>query len=367
MDTPSSIRRVTRSQTRAALNSSSASKTGDNPPKFRNGSGRNGDRAALIDITNDSPIVGLALGLSKNQETPASSTKRRNPLKSIMKTPGSGEALLRCQVRSLLQRVEEEGSPFNVGSDNLPPLRLQSLFVSPSRLLAPTPANTPQVPNLSAEITGDNGIHLGSLSIGLAAKEEQEYQLSEVVDSLTQDSMVMDSHETPTITRALLFDSPGKQGDRYSISSSPHSVITCEEEICKQNKATMDDDSSEWSVEVHVSSPNGDLEEKEEDDEEEREEEEEEEKEDEGDGEREGKEIDDDLCAELCEELSKICVQENRRLPKPMGKHTRFIYNSNDEIEREEIVNQDADLNVLHLRGIPTPKGKHLRFPEDED
>ncbi|CAN1342036.1 hypothetical protein LINPERPRIM_LOCUS39353 [Linum perenne] len=76
----------------------------------KNSSGKQQDRSALVDITNDSPIVGLAMGLL---ETPSSTAAKKtiSKLKNInnnIKTPGSGEALLRGQVKTLLQRVEEE-------------------------------------------------------------------------------------------------------------------------------------------------------------------------------------------------------------------------------------------------------------------
>ncbi|KAF6137634.1 hypothetical protein GIB67_024413 [Kingdonia uniflora] len=64
---------------------------------------RNGkpDRSALIDITNDSPIGGIAKGSLK---TPSSLAKKTDLSKQ---TPGSGESLLRGQVKTLLQKVEE--------------------------------------------------------------------------------------------------------------------------------------------------------------------------------------------------------------------------------------------------------------------
>lgn len=65
---------------------------------------QNQDRCALMDMTNDSPIVGLAGG---NLETP--SAKQRGS--RVKNTPGSGEALLRGQVKTLMQMVEEEASP----------------------------------------------------------------------------------------------------------------------------------------------------------------------------------------------------------------------------------------------------------------
>lgn len=92
-------------------------------------------RAALIDITNDSPIVGLAIG---NMKTPSSRFCKKRMIKKIT-TPGSGEALLRDQVQSLLQKVEEEAVVKKIIFEP------RSFVNSPMCFLAPTPANTPQL------------------------------------------------------------------------------------------------------------------------------------------------------------------------------------------------------------------------------
>ena len=62
----------------------------------------------------------------------------------------------------------------------------------------------------------------------------------------------------------------------------------------------------------------------------------------------------------------------NERIaPKFEGKHTRFAYNSDDEIVKEEVEENfgesDSSSNILRLKGLPTPKGKHLRFYEEEE
>lgn len=110
---------------------------------------RNGhqDRSALIDITNDSPIVGLAMG---RLETPLSSvTKQRNTQSKQMMTPGSGEALLRGQVKTLLQKVEEEADLSKLSLSSRPFLHLKGSALNSPSLLAPTPMNTPHDINLS--------------------------------------------------------------------------------------------------------------------------------------------------------------------------------------------------------------------------
>lgn len=108
---------------------------------------RNGERSALLDITNDSPIVGLATG-SLVEKTPSSSVVK-NCVRA-KRTPGSGEALLRCQVKTLLQKVEEEAVLVNKLPSRHSAFLLGLPSSSPAQLLAaPTPANTPYIPNMS--------------------------------------------------------------------------------------------------------------------------------------------------------------------------------------------------------------------------
>jgi hypothetical protein len=93
----------------------------------------------LIDITNDSPIVGLATG---------SNFFAKSPVK--IESPGSGEAILRGQVKTLLQKIEEErelGAKIPSFPRHLPPSISGVLEFerSPLQILAPTPVNTPQL------------------------------------------------------------------------------------------------------------------------------------------------------------------------------------------------------------------------------
>ena len=124
------------------------------------------ERSALIDITNDSPIAGLAM------ETPSSAIAKQRRAKNIMMTPGSGEALLRGQVKTLLQKVEEEAELSKVSLESRPFLHLQGCVNSPMGLLAPTPANTPEVSNLSEDGCVSNS-GLGSIVMALPVVEEQ--------------------------------------------------------------------------------------------------------------------------------------------------------------------------------------------------
>ncbi|KAK8717609.1 hypothetical protein V6N13_044870 [Hibiscus sabdariffa] len=291
METPSSTSQVTRSQTLAALNNcnitfsrrnkeeseKSASKTRTTNGKHQT------ERAALIDISNDSPIVGLAM------ETPSSAAgkQRCGRAKSMVMTPGSGEALLRGQVKTLLQKVEEEAELSKASMESRSFVRLQGCVNSPMGILAPTPANTPQLSNLY------DGV-LGSIVIALPVPVvEEQIKKSQEVSVESQKSVV---------TRSLLLDFAEQSSESDS-------------EVTDQEKS-----------EDEYEEP---FEEEEDDD---------------------GGEFD-----ELCEGLSKISMEEMFR-----GKHTRFVYNSDGEIEGEEG-------NAMRLKGLPTPKGKHLRFPLEEE
>ncbi|XP_065855350.1 uncharacterized protein [Euphorbia lathyris] len=316
METPSSTRRLTRSQTIAALNNTNISSSEDkgSVAKSRRRIGGNSnneqDRCALIDITNDSPIVGVAL--VSRSETPLSGmmNKQRSNRSKMIMTPGSGEALLRGQVKALLQKVEEEGGEISkISLENRPFLHLQGFVNSPTGLLAPTPANTPQILNLSGDDDGGNINGGSSASITPLPVIEEQLKICQVVGEMFDESQ-------KSVTRSLLLDFSEKSDSLSSVS-----VVTTDE-----------DSGSNWSIQVNASTH----------DEEDVEEEEEEEY------------FEEDWIDEVCEGVGKISIES-----KFEGKYKKFEYDSDDEI----IVEEGA--NVLHLKGVPTPKGKHVRFPID--
>ncbi|CAD5176949.1 unnamed protein product [Musa acuminata subsp. malaccensis] len=285
METPSSTGRNTRSQ--AATECTVASKQEESHSRSRNGE----ERAGLIDVTNDSPVVGLAAGRLLVEKTASSSSvESRVP---ASRTPVSGEEVLRGQVRTLLQKVEEDAELV----DKLPvghptPLfsSILDLARSPMRLLAPTPANTPQIPDL-------NGSKEGFASVGFASpcvypEQDDQIKFVHVVSAFRAEERL--GPQELLINRTLTFDSPEKS----DVSS----------------------------------------------------------------GDEEEEELDG-----LCDGLKKMRVQDvKHRLAEFTGKHTRFIYNSDDEIEGEEEV-MAASPSVLVLKGLPTPEGKHLRFQEEDE
>ncbi|CAE6075850.1 unnamed protein product [Arabidopsis arenosa] len=188
METPSSTRRVTRSQALSAINNSdsdfkfpfsSSKKTEDSSICQRKNIKAQEDRSALIDITNDSPIVGLTM------QTPPSGFMVKRKSSRIKNTPGSGEALLRGQVKTLLHKVEE-------GRELIHSIKTRPfihLVTSPMRLLAPTPANTPQFPNFS-----DNDVKIKIASPIVAG----QLRTTQIFEEKEEKSM--------SITRSLLFD-----------------------------------------------------------------------------------------------------------------------------------------------------------------
>ncbi|TYJ10171.1 hypothetical protein E1A91_A11G190000v1 [Gossypium mustelinum] len=335
METPLSSRRITRSQTLAASNNGipvskvktegsekSASKT-----RTRNGKQEEEEESsALIDITNDSPIVGVAM------KTPSSAVVGKGKTNTMtMMTPGSGEALLRGQVKTLLQKVEEEAEVSKVPLESRPFVHLQS----PMALVAPTPANTPQVPNLSE----DGG--LGSMLMDLPVVEE-ELKISEMV------SANIEGQEC-AITRSLLLDFAEKSECR-----SDNGVIITEDSSASKEKtlAFHNDDidsATIWSIQVNASTHDED--------------EDKESFEEMGDECYDHK-VDGGLVDELCKGISKISMTEMFT-----GKHTRFLYDSDDEIGEEESGEnwEYYSSDIMRLKGLPTPKGKHLRFPLEED
>ncbi|MBA0851383.1 hypothetical protein Goshw_019034 [Gossypium schwendimanii] len=303
--------------------------------KTRNEKQQQQERTALIDVRNDSPIIGLAMG------TPLSETSKQWRANKMMKmmTPGSGEALLRSQVKTLLQKVEEEEPEVsNVPSGSCHFLRGQSCVVSPMGLVAPTPANTPQVE--------------GSIVVALPVVEEN-LRISEVV-SIIFDGVSVES-EKSEIKRSLLVEFSEKSETSEDSSECCYSMVTDEcsagkEKVSSSSSSIDDDNSSVWSIQVNASTHDEDeettIEEMGVDYHE--------------DAEEMGDD-DDGLVDELCEGLSKMSMEEMFQ-----GKHTRFVYNSDEEIEEECAEIKEDSSDIIRLKGLPTPKGKHLRFPLDE-
>ncbi|XP_042018625.1 uncharacterized protein LOC121766400 [Salvia splendens] len=314
METPSSTRRVTRSLTLA-----SSWKTEEPSMQKKQ---QQQDRSALIDITNDSPIVGLAMGRLKTPSS-AFSKKRVSNQGQFIQTPGSGEALLRGQVKTLLQKVEEEAELSKITLDKRPFFNLQGLISSPLDLVAPTPANTPQILNNQIGDCGSDGFPSVTT---IAETFFIPQMMNGVVEEGKQGSV---ETEESVITRSLFLDFLEK-----SDSSDFSSVVTTYQGVCfggRERKVSNDnddddDDASIWSIQVNASSTRDEDDDEVEEDEEVVE----------GCIEEEEEEYclvvhDDWMVDDVCEEMSKISVG-----PKFEGKHIRFIYNSDGEIEGEE-------------------------------
>lgn len=162
-----------------------------------------------------------------------------------------------------------------------------------------------------------------------------------------------------SVTRSLLFDFSEKSEGSVDVDSSSDctSVLTYDggSGASKVKSSTDDDDASIWSIQVNAST-------KDEEDEDVEDEVYGEEEEEEAYDEEEEDYRDDAILDDLCEGLSKVSVNG----VEFAGKHTRFVYNSDDELEGEEDCDAGNDDGVLKLKGLPTPKGKHVRFPIED-
>jgi len=322
METPSSERQLSRASAFGSVNS--AIKPGKGSATRVSGS----RRRPLLDLTNDSPIAGLALDKDDEPETPTPIILRRH-FPDSLQTPGTGESLLRHQVRSLLQMVEADTLKPASKLRNL--CHLNGYIPSPSRLLAPTPLNTPDSAGLSNPIeTGNYGLLSNESDQTIESRKESSVNYSEertpcpeVIDAVELNA----TSPEKAIPRTLLFDSTEETDAEASIAS-PSSVVSSEDGQKLRN--LEDDDVSEWSMQVNISSPRP------------------EQADDYALGENEGdaqddefseKEVDEDdeECEELCQELSSVHLEE---IPPFAGKHTRFVYNSDDDLEGIEVVSE---------------------------
>ncbi|CAD6204614.1 unnamed protein product [Miscanthus lutarioriparius] len=314
-------------------------------------------------------------------------TRRRAP----RRTPGTGEALLRGQVKALLHNVEEEQGA--AAAALVRPARIQALLGvsrSPAQLLAPTPANTPQIGPVSAPREGL--LLLDGAAVVPCVLDEEELLIPKLQLATAFGPKVLccsrccaghcsfpasasargEAGRVPAEPCAGVRRLPEKSDE--SNGSAVSSSVSLQESstgsyMDKSSSSPEDDSSSAWSIQVHASSEKGDEEElgveklaaaeytEEEEEEEDWEE-----------------DSDDDCYDDLCEEMSRMTVlgEEEKKagLSQFEGKHTRFIYNSDDEIECEEVADAAearAELGALMLRALPVPEGRHLRFHDEED
>ncbi|KAK3153401.1 hypothetical protein QOZ80_2BG0172030 [Eleusine coracana subsp. coracana] len=360
METPLSNRRITRSLAAAAAAASSAQKSATDHFTRSKNAGAGESRAVLHDITNDSPIVGLAAG-GLHDKTPAATGTKTRPRPRC--TPGSGEALLRGQVKALLHKVHEEQGSAAAAALARPPARIQALLGvarSPAQLLAPTPANTPQIGAASAAAAAREGLLLPDVMPCVLEEEGSLIPKLQVIAASLPPSPMEENLSEGQLHRALVFDdSPGKSDSSNGSSSLKCYDSSSGSNMDKPSSSTEDDSSSIWSIQVHASSEKGDEDLGEDLGEYTEEEEDWEEGSD-----------DDECFDDLCEEMSKMTVfyeeEEKAGLPQFEGKHTRFIYNSDDEIEREEVA-PSAEARAELGAGLPVPEGRHLRFHEDDE
>lgn len=184
--------------------------------------------------------------------------------------------------------------------------------------------------------------------------------VEDLVDGEKQEGSV--ESQRSVITRSLLWDFSEKS-EIYADSSDCSSVVSYQETGREEREGrgksfTDDDNASVWSIQVNASA-------RDEEEEVEGIEQEQEDyfyKEEDGDYEQEEEEEEGDgrWIDELCEGLNKTSLNEMFS-----GKHTRFVYNSDDEIEPCEELNE-TNLKEK-MRGAPDFAGKHKRFVYNSD
>ncbi|KAL6993442.1 hypothetical protein U1Q18_011560 [Sarracenia purpurea var. burkii] len=345
METPSSVRKVARSQN--LTNNFTTKKMEDSEKSVSRSRQRivkQEDRSAIVDITNDSPIVGVAMGSLKTPSSSSKMSKKRSNIQT--KTPGSGEALLRGQVKTLLQKVEEEEAEISklCSLEQRSFLRLQGLVNSQAGLLAPTPANTPTIQSAS----GDENFENSPLVSATAKPVQEQFMIYQMVTDIVygNEHVGIESEKSLT-TRSLFLDFSEKT--EGSVSSECSSMVTHGGRIRGEGEEEDDD---EGGIEEFGDEGKEDDECVEED--------------------AEGDEEDGGLVDALCEGMRRISVNGDKKMPKFTGRHTRFLYNSDDELEGEEECGVESEPSssvvspgILRFNGLPTPKGKHLRFPEE--
>ncbi|KAH8956084.1 hypothetical protein BDL97_07G020400 [Sphagnum fallax] len=416
----------------------------------KSGAARNTSRRALADKTNESPSAGLTPMMVKEGDRVGSFKGTPYPKlhelhKATAGVPAAEDVLCCTQVHTLPCKLE-------MGESGLH--RMPSEFGTPGELAAPTPANTPiNVPSslghtaftpcfMIAPLVFEDKVDV-SMSPG---QEEEELNANSKTNAcfpagsscvqwmetcVRAENKAEEGETLPLDTAAAMPPSTKEEKDRFcltepnardinvvqhlekviwnlkkspslsnvsdvsTVTSTSSDWVRRDVEVGKHVDEDDEDDVSECSVVVNVSSPR--LEERHdapskysmadnrteyslqhmnstqkaksyqeegfgeynyypEDDEDE----------------YEDVELDGD-CNELCDAISQFTMKENDDaggLPVSTGQHIRFSYNSDDEIEAlivdAESPHQHDSPTALRLKGLPTPKGKHLRFNEED-
>lgn len=301
------------------------------------GTGKNSTRKVLADKTNATPVAGLvpvksgkkaSAASKKGESTPCG---KMRPLEQAETPVMRGEDLLRSLVHSNLAMIQ---TPSNGVSSQSPQ------------------ADTPQfrVSTVSAHV----GIQEAEAAAELSTASEQ----AEVIDSSPQNGVASVSERLSSAWVGQDVDDVTEEAGDDASDSDCSVVVNVSSPGVSQHLAASPAPSTvhpttpetadfKWQRRefVKVKEAEESFDYYEGDDCEEREEYDDEEYE----------QVD---CDDICYGVSRIKVAEG--LPEHKGRHIRFNYNSDDEVDIEEV-------DVLRLRGLPTPRGKHLRFPEDED
>ncbi|CAM6049345.1 unnamed protein product [Sphagnum compactum] len=312
---------------------------------------RTTSRKPLADRTNDSPIYGLTpCGNKTGGGRKSSPIYERTPISKLRSfkscTPGTpGEEILRSQVQSMLEKVKANEQSTGDALQYYSPLfssssaggsMSQSQYYTPATSFPIVDSQSPVFP-LSTKFQ-EEGLQAQTDIFDVRQvitrmedeKPEAKGEDEEGCDGEADTDGVSDQTELPNLWK--------QRGGR--------SVKITEGSVKMVNVASQETTTNEEYQEYEG---NYEVDEEEE----------------------EGGEYE-----ELCRGISHISMRDSRDRfgPPPFaGRHTRFHYNSEGEIDSVQVDEEEdmekspeaTPITVMRLRGLPTPKGKHLRFTED--
>ncbi|CAK9877254.1 unnamed protein product [Sphagnum jensenii] len=338
-------RRITRKQAQQQSAGSAAgspvvhsAKESVMPTAKKAGSGRRPtSRKPLADRTNDSPIFGLTpCGNKTGGGRKSSPIYERTPISKLRSfkscTPGTpGEEILRSQVQSMLEKVKANEQSMGDALQYYSPLfSSSSAGGSVSQRQYYTPATSFPTVNSQSPVFP---LSTKFQEEGLQAQTDMWHPVKSNPELQMEQPLILATSKDKTYQTEL----PNLWKQRGG-----RSVKITEGSVKMVNAASQETTNDEYQ-------------------------------ECEGNYEADEEEEEGGEYEELCRGISHISMRDSRDGfgPPPFaGRHTRFHYNSEGEIDSVQ-VDEEEDMEkspegpatpttVMRLRGLPTPKGKHL-------
>ncbi|CAM6027182.1 unnamed protein product [Sphagnum balticum] len=317
---------------------------------------RTTSRKPLADRTNDSPIYGLTpCGNRTGGGRKSSPIYERTPISKLRSfkscTPGTpGEEILRSQVQSMLEKVKANEQSMGDALQYYSPLFSSSSAggsMSHSQYHTPAtsfPTVNSQSPVFPLSTKFQEEALQAQTDMWSPVKSNPELQMEQPLVLATSKDKTCGSEEQEQEDGELL---PLDMQLLYMFGKAAAAAPASDSDACDASSLDLDETTTNEEYQEYEGNYEADEEEE------------------------EGGEYE-----ELCRGISHISMRDSRDGfgPPPFaGRHTRFHYNSEGEIDSVQ-VDEEEDMEkspeatpttVMRLRGLPTPKGKHLRFTED--